>query len=279
MIKEISVVGYGTMGKGIAQLVASKGYKVHIVGYDIKKVKEALMTIDKNLNLLVEKKKISLGEKNKTINNIHPCLGKESCKRSQLIIEAIPEDLRLKKRTFRELDSANKEGIIASNTSSLSINELANTCKNKKRIIGMHFFNPVYILPLVEIIKTKYTDNETIKEALDFLDKIDKKPVVVKDSPGFIVNRLLIPMINESIWLLHNKIAVKDDIDKAMKLGANHPMGPLELADFIGLDIVFDIMKSLNKNLGGKYRPCPLLRWMIKRNKLGRKTKEGFYKY
>lgn len=279
MINEISIIGYGTMGKGIAQLIAFKGYKINIIGYDFKKLKKALIDIDENLNLLVEKKKISPNEKNRTINNLHPYLGKENCKKSQLIIEAIPEDLKLKKKTFRELDSINKEGIIASNTSSLSINEIANACKNKKRIIGMHFFNPVYMLPLVEIIKTKYTSNETIKEALVFLDKIDKKPIVVKDSPGFIVNRLLIPMINESIWLLNNKIAVKEDIDKAMKLGANHPMGPLELADYIGLDIVLDIMKSLNKNIGGKYKPCPLLREMVKKNKLGRKTKEGFYKY
>ena len=143
----------------------------------------------------------------------------------------------------------------------------------------MHFFNPVHVLPLVEVIKTRYTSKEIIKDTLDFLGSIERKPVIVKDSPGFIVNRLLIPMLNEAIWLVHNQIAAKEDIDKAMKLGANHPMGPLELADFIGLDIVLDIIKSLNKDLKDKYKPCPLLVKMVKNKKLGRKTKEGFYKY
>jgi len=276
---EISVVGYGTMGKGIAQLLASKGYKVHLVGNNLKKVKDSLKDIEKNLDFLVKRKKITLNERNRIVNNICPCLGKKSSGKSKLIIEAVPENLKLKKRIFKRLDSLNKKAIIATNTSSLSVKEIASACKNKKRIIGMHFFNPVHAISLVEIVKTKYNDNKTINEALEFLKSLGKKPIVVEDSPGFIVNRLLIPMVNDAAFLLQNNVAAKEDIDKAMKLGANHTIGPLELADLIGLDIVSSIMKSLNKSLGNKYKPCQLLVKMVKNKKLGRKTKEGFYKY
>ena len=273
-MKEVCVVGYGTMGKGIAQVFAQNGYKTHIVGYNLKKVQKAKEDLKKSLDVLVKKGKFTAQQVNKILNNIHPCLGEDSLKRCDLIIEAIPENFKLKKELFNEKSKLCKtNAIIATNTSSLSINELAKNCKNPQRFIGIHFFNPVPIMKLVEVVKGKNTSEETYKKVIGMIKSLGKEPVTSKDYPGFIVNSLLIPFINDSVNLLDKNIATKEDIDKAVKLGLNHPMGPLELADFIGLDVVLDICKQIKK------KPSPLLVKLVNQGKLGRKSGEGFYSY
>jgi len=265
---EICVVGYGTMGKGIAQVFASAGYKVHLVGYNLKKVQKA-----KN-DLMREMYKRKIKNVETVLNNIHPCLGKSSLKRCDLIIEAVPEKMSLKKKIFNKNSKVCKSNaIIASNTSSLSISELAKGCKKPERFIGMHFFNPAPLLPLVEVVKGKKTSNATYKKILKISKSIKKQPVTTKDTPGFIVNSLLMPFINDAIKMADKKIATKEDIDKAIKLGMKLRIGPFELADFIGLDVVLEIIKII------KEKPAASLVKLVKQKKLGRKTKKGFYKY
>lgn len=280
-INRISVIGGGTMGNGIAHVFAQKGFSVSLVEVSEDLVKKAVKTIEGNLDRQVKKQVIDEKQKNQTLQNITPIVGVEkTLPESDLIIEAIYENKDAKLSIFNKLQTIIKpESIFASNTSSISITELA-TASRPDRFIGMHFMNPVPIMKLVEIIRGYSTSDETFNAVKDLSLKLDKVPVEVHDYPGFISNRILMPMINEAIYTLMEGVAKSEDIDTVMKLGMNHPMGPLTLADFIGLDVCLAIMEVLYNGFNdSKYRPCPLLKKMVAANKLGRKTGEGFFKY
>lgn len=280
-INRISVIGGGTMGNGIAHVFAQKGFSVSLVEVSEDLVKKAVKTIEGNLDRQVKKQVIDEKQKNQTLQNITPIVGVEkTLPESDLIIEAIYENKDAKLSIFNKLQTIIKpESIFASNTSSISITELA-TASRPDRFIGMHFMNPVPIMKLVEIIRGYSTSDETFNAVKDLSLKLDKVPVEVHDYPGFISNRILMPMINEAIYTLMEGVAKAEDIDTVMKLGMNHPMGPLTLADFIGLDVCLAIMEVLYNGFNdSKYRPCPLLKKMVAANKLGRKTGEGFFKY
>lgn len=278
----ISIIGSGTMGISIAQLLATNtvANSVNIITKK-DKIEATTFTIESFLNKQIRKGKIdsiymdSFKERFKISTNY------ESLTKSDLIIEAISENIEKKKSLLNEISEfTNDQAIIASNTSSLSITELSTSYKIPSKVIGMHFFNPATIMELNEIIIGFTTDKETLNQAMNFSRKLGKEPVLVNESPGFIVNRMLIPMINEAISILAEGVASAEDIDKAMKLGAHHPMGPLTLADFIGNDVNLSIMETLFKETGDpKYRPHALLRKMVRANFLGRKTKQGFFKY
>lgn len=280
-INRISVIGGGTMGNGIAHVFAQKGFSVSLVEVSEDLLKKALKTIEGNLDRQVKKQVIDENQKKQTLQNITPIVGVEkTLPESDLIIEAIYENKDAKLSIFNKLQTIIKpESIFASNTSSISITELA-TASRPDRFIGMHFMNPVPIMKLVEIIRGYSTSDETFNAVKDLSLKLDKVPVEVHDYPGFISNRILMPMINEAIYTLMEGVAKAEDIDTVMKLGMNHPMGPLTLADFIGLDVCLAIMEVLYNGFNdSKYRPCPLLKKMVAANKLGRKTGEGFFKY
>ena len=280
-INSISVIGGGTMGNGIAHVFAQKGFSVSLVEVSEDLVKKAVKTIEGNLDRQVKKQVIDENQKNQTLQNITPIVGVEkTLPESDLIIEAIYENRDAKLSIFNKLQTIIKpESIFASNTSSISITELA-TASRPDRFIGMHFMNPVPIMKLVEIIRGYSTSDETFNAVKDLSLKLDKVPVEVHDYPGFISNRILMPMINEAIYTLMEGVAKAEDIDTVMKLGMNHPMGPLTLADFIGLDVCLAIMEVLYNGFNdSKYRPCPLLKKMVAANKLGRKTGEGFFEY
>lgn len=280
-INRISVIGGGTMGNGIAHVFAQKGFSVSLVEVSEDLVKKAVKTIEGNLDRQVKKQVIDENQKKQTLQNITPIVGVEkTLPESDLIIEAIYENKDAKLSIFNKLQTIIKpESIFASNTSSISITELA-TASRPDRFIGMHFMNPVPIMKLVEIIRGYSTSDETFNAVKDLSLKLDKVPVEVHDYPGFISNRILMPMINEAIYTLMEGVAKAEDIDTVMKLGMNHPMGPLTLADFIGLDVCLAIMEVLYNGFNdSKYRPCPLLKKMVAANKLGRKTGEGFFKY
>lgn len=278
---KICVVGTGTMGGGIAQTFAQAGYKVIFKGRSEASINRAVASITKSLTKQVEKGKMEDSKKEEILSNITTALNFEECKDADLFIEAIAEDIETKKSTFADVEKIAKEGaILATNTSSLSITEVASTTSRPERVIGMHFFNPVPAMKLVEVIKGQMTDEEVFNKVFELSKAVGKVPVAVDEAPGFVVNRILIPMINEAVGILADGVAKKEDIDEAMKLGANHPMGPLALGDLIGLDVCLAIMEVLYSEYSdSKYRPHPLLRKMVRANQLGRKTKVGFYNY
>ncbi len=280
-IEKIAVIGSGTMGNGIAHVFALNNFNTLLIDNNLQALEKAKNTINLNLDRQIKKGVISNEIKNKTLNNLSFLTSlDDNVSECDLIIEAIFENKEAKIKVYEQLlKIMKKEFILASNTSSISITELAPR-EIQSNFIGMHFMNPVPVMELVEIIKGYSTSESTHEIIFNLTKKIGKTPVTVNDYPGFISNRVLLPMINEAIFALYEGVATKEDIDKVMKLGMNHPMGPLTLADFIGLDVCLNIMDVLYKGFNdSKYRACPLLRNMVNAGKLGRKTGEGFYKY
>ncbi|HEY6906913.1 MAG TPA: 3-hydroxybutyryl-CoA dehydrogenase [Ignavibacteriaceae bacterium] len=280
-IKKVSVIGGGTMGNGITHVFAMKGFKVNLVEMSNDLADKAIATITKNLDRQVKKESITEQDKSFTLSNITKTVGVENTPAdSDLVIEAIYENKEAKLNVFNKLESiVKKDSIFASNTSSISITELSSATR-PDRFIGMHFMNPVPMMKLVEIIRGYSTSDETFMTIKSLSEKLDKTPVEVFDYPGFVSNRILMPMINEAIFALMEGVSSAEDIDTVMKLGMNHPMGPLTLADFIGLDVCLAIMEVLYTGFNDpKYRPCPLLKKMVAAKKLGRKSGEGFFKY
>lgn len=277
---KIAVIGSGTMGAGIAQSMAAY-HQVVVRDINPDALKNAMEKIKKGYEKNVSKERMTKEEMEKAISNITLSPNIEDIKDCDLIIEAATENPKIKKSIFAELDEVCQEKtILASNTSSLSITDIGQATKRSEKVIGMHFFNPVPLMKLVEVISGQKTDAKVKETIINLAKEIGKTPVEVEEAPGFVVNRILIPMINEAIGIYAEGVASKEDIDTAMKLGANHPMGPLELGDLVGLDIVLAIMEVLYSEFADpKYRPHPLLKKMVRAGLLGRKTKEGFYKY
>jgi 3-hydroxybutyryl-CoA dehydrogenase len=280
-ISRIGIVGAGTMGNGIAHVCALAGYGVILTDVNQEVLDRAMTFVKKNLERQVKKEIIGTADMEKALARIETNVDIQAVKGSQVVVEAATEDLDLKKKLFAQLDGlCPPEVILASNTSSLSITELAAATKRPEKVIGMHFMNPVPVMKLVELIRGLATSDETFKSAEELAKKLGKTPVAVSDFPGFVANRILMPMINEAAFTLMEGVASKEDIDTVMKLGMNHPMGPLTLADFIGLDVCLAIMEVLYEGFcDSKYRPCPLLRKMVQAGHLGRKTGKGFYYY
>ncbi len=278
---KIGVLGTGTMGAGIIQVLAQNGYEVYMRARRQTSVDGGLAKIEKNLSKMVAKEKITEDQKTEIMGRIHGSTDIEVVKDVDLVIEAALEEMESKKALLAQLDELVRDDvIIATNTSSLSITELASATKRPDKIIGMHFFNPVPVMKLVEIIKGLATSEETKETILELTKALGKTPVEVEEAPGFVVNRILIPMINEAIGILADGVADAEGIDNAMKLGANHPMGPLALGDLIGLDVCLAIMDVLYEEFGDpKYRAHPLLKKMVRAGKLGMKSGEGFFKY
>jgi 3-hydroxybutyryl-CoA dehydrogenase len=280
-IKEVGVIGAGTMGSGIAQVVASSGRKVVLIDVSEASLERGLKTIEKSLARMVKKGDIAESDSRAIVSNIQATTSFQDLSGVDMGIEAVFEEIGVKKETFKKLDEFTKpEIILATNTSSLPIVEIAISTKRPDKVVGMHFFNPAPIMKLVEVVKSLTTSDETVQIAYDFSRALGKEPVKAKDIPGFIVNRILMPMLNEAVFTLQDGIGSAEDIDKAMKLGTNQPMGPLALIDLIGLDVTLDVIGVLYKEFqDSKYRAAPLLRQMVRSGWLGRKSGRGFYEY
>jgi len=280
-VKRVMVIGAGQMGSGIAQVCAQAGYDV--IMHDVKEeaAKKGLERINRLLQRNVEKGRLTEEEKTETLQRIALTSDLQEARDADVVIEAVVEDMEVKTKVFQELDNIVPDhGILASNTSSLPITEIAAVTKRPEQVIGMHFMNPVPVMKLVEIIRGLQTSDETYATIREMTNKLNKTPVEVNDFPGFVSNRILMPMINEAIYTVYEGVASPEDVDRVMKLGMNHPMGPLTLADFIGLDTCLSIMEILYEGFGdSKYRPCPLLRKYVKAGWLGKKTGRGFYVY
>ncbi|SEB37683.1 3-hydroxybutyryl-CoA dehydrogenase [Tenacibaculum sp. MAR_2009_124] len=281
-MKNIAVIGAGTMGNGIAHTFAQFGYNVHLIDISQAALDRGLATITKNLDRMIAKERITENDKNDTLNNVTTFTDlKDGVQNVELVIEAATENVDLKLKIFKDIDEHSGENtILATNTSSISITQIAAATSRPEKVIGMHFMNPVPIMKLVEIIRGYNTTDEVMKTIVDLTKKINKVPVEVNDYPGFVANRILMPMINESIETLYNGVAGVAEIDTVMKLGMAHPMGPLQLADFIGLDVCLSILNVMYDGFKNpKYAPCPLLVNMVTAGKLGIKSGEGFYDY
>jgi 3-hydroxybutyryl-CoA dehydrogenase len=280
-IRRIGVVGAGTMGNGIAHVFARAGYHVLLCDVEQRFLDRALETISKNLDREVAKNKITADDKTAALGRIQAVIDRGKLAACDAVIEAATEKLDIKTEIFRDLDRLlQPEVILASNTSSISITKLAALTKRPEKVIGMHFFNPVPVMKLVEVIRGLATSQETFNTVRDLALKLDKTPVEVNDAPGFVSNRVLMPLLNEAMYAVMEGVATPEAVDEVFKLGMAHPMGPLTLADFIGLDVCLDIMRVMQSGLGDpKYRPCPLLIKMVDAGWLGRKSGRGFYKY
>jgi len=281
-MKNVAVIGAGTMGNGIAHTFAQSGFRVQLIDVSENALKKGIETITKNLDRMVSKETITEAQKKETLSNITTFTNiTEGVEYASLVVEAATENIDLKLKIFKQLDEACPEGIIlATNTSSISITQIASVTSRPDHVIGMHFMNPVPIMKLVEIIRGYNTSDEVTKTILDLSKTLGKIPVEVNDYPGFVANRILMPMLNESIETLYNGVAGVFEIDTVMKLGMAHPMGPLQLADFIGLDVCLSILNVMYEGFKNpKYAPCPLLVNMVRAGKLGIKSGEGFYDY
>jgi len=276
----IGVVGAGTMGQGIAQVVAASGFTTRLYDVADEQLTRAEGNIEKGLGKLVSKEKMAAADKDAAMGRLSTTTALEALADCAIIIEAAPEQPALKEKLFRDLSNLSSQAILASNTSSLSLTRLAAVCERPERVVGMHFFNPVPVLKLVEVIRAEQTGDATVESIEQLAKALGKTAVPVGDSPGFAVNRLLVPMINEAAFLVQEGAATPEAVDEAMKLGAAHPMGPLALADLIGLDVCLAIMEVLQDGFGDpKYRPCPLLKRMVDAGYLGRKSGRGFHIY
>jgi len=280
-INKVGIIGSGTMGTGICQLVASHGIEVVLLDLKQDLADLSLQKIEKSLKKLEEKNRIKADEITGIVSRINTSGDYKDLHDTDIVIEAVIENIDVKKGVFKKIEeNVGEDTIIATNTSTLPVTELASATKRPDKVLGIHFFNPVPIMKLVEIISSKKTSAETIKKAKEFVTGLGKEPVITKDRAGFIVNRILLPMINEAIFALDENLGSPEDIDMAMKLGANHPMGPLALADLIGLDVTLDVLNALYSELGDpKFRPAPLLKEMVRSGDLGRKTGKGFFEY
>lgn len=281
-MQQISVIGAGTMGNGIAHVFAMNGFATNIVDVSQVALDKALKTIEKNLDRMLAKGTLTEKEKTKTLANLSTFTAiEEGCKHADLVVEAATENIELKLSIFKQIDAVCKpETILASNTSSISITKIAAATKRPAKVIGMHFMNPVPVMKLVEVIRGYATDADTTATIMNLSKQLNKVPVEVNDYSGFVANRILMPMINEAIYTLYESVAGVYEIDTVMKLGMAHPMGPLQLADFIGLDVCVAILRVLHEGLGNqKYAPCPLLVNMVTAGYLGAKSGEGFYVY
>ena len=280
-VRRIGVIGAGTMGRGIAQVGAASGFEVVMSDVGPETVQAGLAAIDKQLARVVERERMSAAEKDALLSRIETATGIEAMAGADVCIEAATENPEVKLQLFRDLESVcGEDTILASNTSSISLTKIAGACARPERVIGMHFFNPVPLMKLVEIIRAMQTSDATFEAAKALADRLGKTAVAVADSPGFVVNRMLVPMINEAVYAYSEGLASAEEIDTAMKLGLSHPIGPLALADLIGLDVCLDVMDVMYREFSdSKYRPCPLLRKMVDAGRLGRKSGRGFFEY
>ncbi len=281
-MQNITVIGAGTMGNGIAHVFAQTGHSVTLVDISAAALEKALKTVEKNLDRMLRKEKISESDKAATLANISTSTDlSKGVSKADLVVEAATENVDLKLKIFKQIDeNAPSDAILASNTSSISITKIAAVTNRPEKVIGMHFFNPVPVMKLVEVINGYATDKAVSAQIMELSKKLGKVPVEIKDYPGFAANRMLMPLMNEAFYTLYEGVAGVTEIDTVMKLGMGHPMGPLQLADFVGLDVCLAILHVLRDGFGNpKYAPCPLLVNMVAAGKLGRKTGEGFYKY